>query len=139
MAVEKLSILVKKLRESRNLTIMQLAEKSGLGNGTIGDIESGRSKGSRKSLNKIAEALNLTSEERGRLDSAFLGREVTGSLDSRVNSLGKRERLQLEELLQENAMFFSDDKISDEDKEKFFASLQEVFFTIKLANKKNNK
>lgn len=139
MAVEKLSILVKKLRESRDLTIMQLAEKSGLGNGTIGDIESGRSKGSRKSLNKIAEALNLTSEERGRLDSAFLGREVTGSLDSRVNSLGKRERLQLEELLQENAMFFSDDKISDEDKEKFFASLQEVFFTIKLANKKNNK
>lgn len=139
MAVEKLSILVKKLRESRNLTIMQLAEKSGLGNGTIGDIESGRSKGSRKSLNKIAEALNLTSEERGRLDSAFLGREVTGSLDSRVNSLGKRERLQLEELLQENAMFFSDDKISDEDKEKFFDSLQEVFFTIKLANKKNNK
>ena len=115
MAVEKLSILVKKLRESRELTIMQLAEKSGLGNGTIGDIESGRSKGSRKSLNKIAEALNLSIEERGRLDSAFLGREVTGSLDTRVNSLGKRERLQLEELLQENALFFSDDKISDED------------------------
>ncbi len=137
MAVEKLSILVKKLRESRELTIMQLAEKSGLGNGTIGDIESGRSKGSRKSLNKIAEALNLSIEERGRLDSAFLGREVTGSLDTRVNSLGKRERLQLEELLQENALFFSDDKISDEDKEKFFSSLQEVFFTIKLANKKN--
>lgn len=137
MAVEKLSILVKKLRESRELTIMQLAEKSGLGNGTIGDIESGRSKGSRKSLNKIAEALNLSIEERGSLDSAFLGREVTGSLDTRVNSLGKRERLQLEELLQENALFFSDDKISDEDKEKFFSSLQEVFFTIKLANKKN--
>lgn len=137
MAVEKLSILVKKLRESRELTIMQLAEKSGLGNGTIGDIESGRSKGSRKSLNKIAEALNLNIEERGRLDSAFLGREVTGSLDTRVNTLGKRERLQLEELLQENALFFSDDKISDEDKEKFFSSLQEVFFTIKLANKKN--
>ena len=137
MAVEKLSILVKKLRESRELTIMQLAEKAGLGNGTIGDIESGRSKGSRKSLNKIAEALNLSIEERGRLDSAFLGREVTGSLDTRVNSLGKRERLQLEELLQENALFFSDDKISDEDKEKFFSSLQEVFFTIKLANKKN--
>lgn len=137
MAVEKLSILVKKLRESRELTIMQLAEKSGLGNGTIGDIESGRSKGSRKSLNKIAEALNLSIEERGRLDSAFLGREVTGSLDTRINSLGKRERLQLEELLQENALFFSDDKISDEDKEKFFSSLQEVFFTIKLANKKN--
>ncbi len=128
---------VEKLRESRELTIMQLAEKSGLGNGTIGDIESGRSKGSRKSLNKIAEALNLSIEERGRLDSAFLGREVTGSLDTRVNSLGKRERLQLEELLQENALFFSDDKISDEDKEKFFSSLQEVFFTIKLANKKN--
>lgn len=137
MAVEKLSILVKKLRESRGLTIMQLAEKSGLGNGTIGDIESGRSKGSKKSLNKISEALNLSVEERGRLDSAFLGREVTGSLDSRVNSLGKRERLQLEELFQENALFFSDDKISDEDKEKFFQSLQEVFFTIKLANKKN--
>ena len=75
MAIEKLSILVKKLRESRDLTIMQLAEKAELGNGTIGDIETGRSKGSRKTLDKIAEALDLNVEERNRLDNAFMGRE----------------------------------------------------------------
>lgn len=136
MKIEKLSLLVKKLRESRHLTIMQLAEKAGIGNGTIGDIESGRSKGSKKTIAKIAEALKLTLEERTRLDSAFLEREVTGSFDPRVNALGKRERLQLEELLSENALFFSDEKISEEDKEKLFSALQETFFTIKLANKK---
>lgn len=92
MAIEKLSILVKKLRESRDFTIMQLAEKAGLGNGTIGDIETGRSKGSRKTLEKIAEALNLTIEERNRLDNAFMGRDITSMSDPRIENLNKRDK-----------------------------------------------
>ena len=36
-------------------------------------------------------------------------------------------------------MYFNDEKISLEDKEKIFQSLQDVFFEVKLLNKKNKK
>lgn len=135
MAVEKLSILVKKLRESRNLTIMQLAEKASLGNGTIGDIESGRSKGSRKSLNKIAEALDLTIEERNRLDNAFMGRDITSMSDSRVENLSKRDKSQYDRTIDEASLFFNDENVSEEDKQKLLMAMNELFFMSKQMNK----
>ncbi|MFR4478776.1 MAG: helix-turn-helix domain-containing protein [Fusobacterium sp.] len=135
MAVEKLSILVKKLRESRNLTIMQLAEKANLGNGTIGDIETGRSKGSRKTLDKIAEALDLTVEERNRLDNAFMGRDITSISDPRVENLNKREKTQYEKTIDEAALFFNDENISEEDKQKLLLAMNEMFFMSKQINK----
>lgn len=135
MAVEKLSILVKKLRESRNLTIMQLAEKAGLGNGTIGDIESGRSKGSRKSLDKITEALNLNIEERNRLDNAFMGRDITSISDPRVENLNKRSRSQYDRTMDEAALFFNDENVSEEDKQKLLMAMNELFFMSKQINK----
>ena len=135
MAVEKLSILVKKLRESRNLTIMQLAEKANLGNGTIGDIETGRSKGSRKTLDKIAEALDLTVEERNRLDNAFMGRDITSISDPRVENLNKREKTQYEKTIDEAALFFNDENVSEEDKQKLLMAMNEMFFMSKQINK----
>ena len=135
MAVEKLSILVKKLRESRNLTIMQLAEKASLGNGTIGDIESGRSKGSRKSLNKIAEALDLTIEERNRLDNAFMGRDITSMSDSRVENLSKRDKSQYDRTIDEASLFFNDENVSEEDKQKLLMAMDELFVMNKQMNK----
>lgn len=77
--MEKLSIVLKKLRESRNLTIVELANKAGLGKGTVGDIETGRSKSTVETLNKIAIALELNENEKDLLDSAFLGRKITQS------------------------------------------------------------
>jgi len=136
MVTKKLSIVLKQLRESRGLTIMKLAELTGLANGTIGDMETGKSNGSKKSLSKIAEALKLTIEERGILDSAFLGRDVIGSEDPRVNQLNKKERMQFEDLMKENALFFNDENISEEDKEKLFDALQDAFFTVKVLNKR---
>ena len=136
MAIEKLSILVKKLRESRDLTIMQLAEKAELGNGTIGDIETGRSKGSRKTLDKIAEALDLNVEERNRLDNAFMGRDITPTLnDLRVEKVNKREKKQYEKTMDEAALFFNDENISEEDKQKLLLAMNEMFFMSKQINK----
>lgn len=60
----ELKILLKILRESRGLTIKELAELAGVGNGTVGDIERGINKGTVKTLEKIGAALNLNSEER---------------------------------------------------------------------------
>lgn len=74
-----LSIVLKKLRESKKLTIEELARKAGIGKGTVGDIETGKSKSTVKTLDKIATALNLSQNERDQLYNAFLGRKAASS------------------------------------------------------------
>lgn len=134
--MEKLSIVLKKLREEKGMTIEELSKKSGVGRGTIGDIETGKNKSTVKTLDKIALALDLNYEEKNRLDSAFLGREVSSNSDPRVEKLNKRERLQYDDFINDAVLYFQDETVSDEDKQKLFDSLQEAFFEIKLANKR---
>ncbi len=77
----KLAITLKKLREKRNLTIMALSEISGVGNGTIGNIERGENKGRVETLEKLSTALNLSSEERRELFSCIVPDDVKLSKD----------------------------------------------------------
>lgn len=70
--MEPLSIVLKKLRESKNLTIEELAKKASIGKGTVGDIETGRSKSTTKTLTKISQALNLSENEKAMLFNSFL-------------------------------------------------------------------
>ncbi|MCQ9627542.1 LexA family transcriptional regulator [Cetobacterium somerae] len=74
--MDSLNIVVKKLRESRGITQIQLADRAGVGSGTIGEIESGKRRCTIKTLDKIAKALELTKEEKIKLDNAFMGREI---------------------------------------------------------------
>lgn len=134
--MEKLSIVLKKLRESKNMTLEELAKKSGVGRGTIGDIETGKNKSTVKTLGKLAVALELNEEEKNKLDSAFLGRKINQDTDSKILSLNKRERLQFDDFMKDAILYFQDEKVSEEDKQKLINSLQEAFFEIKLANKK---
>lgn len=77
--MDNLNIVVKKLRESRGITQIQLAEKAGVGSGTIGEIESGKRRCTIKTLDKIAKALDLTKEEKIKLDNAFMGRSISST------------------------------------------------------------
>lgn len=134
----RLSLVLKELRNSRGLTIKKLSELSGVGNGTIGDIESGKSRGSQKTLDILSETLKLTKKERNRLDSAFLGRNIVFDTNKTCN-LSKNQRIELNDFLQDAILYFQNEKISDEDKAKLFESLQEAYFEIKLANKRRKK
>lgn len=135
--MENFALLIKKFREDRGLSQKQLAEKAGVGSGTIGDIERGDRKGKISTLDKISKALNLTKEERDRLDNAFMGRNITfSSTDSRVENLNKRERSQYDRTMDEAALFFNDENVSEEDKQKLLMAMNEMFFMSKQINKK---
>jgi transcriptional regulator with XRE-family HTH domain len=134
--MNSLAIMVKQFRESRNMTQAELAKKAGIGSGTLGDIERGVNKSTIKTVNKLATALELTQEEKDELYSAFLGKKVTSSNDPRVEKLNKKERLQYENFINDAVLYFQDENIKFEDKEKFFNSLQDAFFEIKIANKR---
>ena len=56
-----------------------------------------------------------------------------------LEKLNKRETMQLKDLLHQNAMFFNDETVSDEDKEKFFSALQEAFFEVKFIKQQERK
>lgn len=134
--MKSLAITLKQLREKKGMTIEELAKKAGIGKGTVGDIETGRNRSTVKTVNKLSEALKLTEDEKNELESAFLGKKIIKIPNVIVQEMGKSERLQLEKLLSDNSLFFNDEKVSDDDKEKLFNALQEVFFTVKLLNKR---
>lgn len=134
--MENYALLIKKFREDRGLSQKQLAEKAGVGSGTIGDIERGDRKGKISTLDKIAKALNLTKEEKNRLDNAFMGRDITSTFnDPRVEKLNKREKSQYDKTMSEAALFFNDENISEEDKQKLLLAMNEMFFMSKQINK----
>lgn len=57
---KKLGLNIKKLRNQRNLTQQQLADKIGIGLNFMGKIEIAFSKPSMDTIIKIADALNIT-------------------------------------------------------------------------------
>ena len=79
----KLAITLKKLREKRNLSIMALSEISGVGNGTIGNIERGANKGRIETLEKLSFGLQLSNEERTELFSCLVPDDVKSPRISR--------------------------------------------------------
>ncbi len=134
--MKTLAVTLKQLREEKGFTQAELAKIAGIGSGTLGDIESGRNKSTIKTITKLATALSLNQEEKDKLFSSFLGREVNKSTDPRVINLNKRERLQFDDFMNDAVLYFQDEKVSDEDKQKLFDSLQDAFFKIKYANKR---
>lgn len=128
----KLGIMLKKLRESRNLTVQELAIKSKTGVGTIGNIESGANGARMSTLEKISNALELNQKEKEQLFSSTIP-------DSVGMQLSKRDKLKLEEFLNEASLMFNDEEMSAEDKEKMIDSLNRMFFRAKELNKRNKK
>lgn len=130
--MSELGITLKKLRESKNLTIAELSKKSGVGNGTIGDIETGKNKSTIKTIEKLSKAMGLSKEERELLFSAFMPADIG-------RKLTKREKVQLEDVLSSANYFFNDESYSEETKEKLLLSLQQLFYDAKAKNKEKRK
>ena len=130
--MNELAITLKKLRESKNMTIKELSERAKVGNGTIGDIETGRSKSSIKTLEKLSKVMLLNSEERNLLFASVIPNDVSKNL---VNFTSK-EKTQLEQVMSTAQHFFNDEMVSEEDKKKLSDSLLELFFDSKNKNKR---
>lgn len=72
----KVGIIIKKLREEREMTIKMLAEKAGVSTSSISEIERGANKGKISTLEKICKGLNATPEERKLIFSTLLPQDL---------------------------------------------------------------
>jgi XRE family transcriptional regulator len=127
--MNNLGLMLKKLRESKGFTIKELAEKAGISNGTVGDIESGRNGSTIKTIEKLAKALGLNKNERELLFSAFMPVDIG-------RKLSKKERVQFDDVINSASYFFNDESYDEQTKEKLLFSLQELFFDAKNKNKR---
>ena len=81
-----LQITMKKMRESKGLTQMELSEKAVLGSSTIGEIERGMNASTVKTLEKIAKALKLNMEEKVELFLSMLPEDVSDYIESKMKN-----------------------------------------------------
>lgn len=127
---ESMGERIKNRRKELGLSQEELAEKLGYKSKTsISKIEQDITDLPLSKVAKFAEILKTT-------PGYILGADET---DAQIQMLPIRERLQLEELMQQNAMFFNDETVSDEDKEKFLSALQEAFYEVKFIKQQERK
>lgn len=136
--MSELSIILKKFREKKGISIPKLSEISNVGQGTIGDIERGKiKKGSIKTLEKLSNALELNEDERNELFSVLVPKDIGAKIITpQFKALNSRGRNQLTSLLEETSLFFNDEKVSDEDKKKILDAITDAFYDAKARNKK---
>lgn len=64
MGISELGLNIKKFREQKGWSLSKLKQESGVGYATLHDIENGKSqKMNSKNLEKVAKALNITTNE----------------------------------------------------------------------------
>lgn len=94
----ELRILIKKLREERNMTIKELALKSGLTPSSISEIERGANKGKVSTLEKICLGLGATPRERDLIFSTLLPNDIGNKLIKGNLNLTDKKEIELMEV-----------------------------------------
>lgn len=121
--------------ELRNMKQVDLINATGIKKSALSQYVSGKILPRQNNIYKLALALNVN-------EAWLMGYDVDikrNSEDEKKIKLPIRERLQFEDLMKQNTMFFNDESVSDEDKEKFFAALQEAFFEVKFLKQQEKK
>lgn len=121
--------------ELRNMKQIDLINATGIKKSALSQYVSGKILPRQNNIYKLALALNVN-------EAWLMGYDVDikrNSEDEKIKKIPIKERLQLEELMKQNAMFFNDESVSEEDKEKFFLALQEAFFEVKFLKQQEKK
>ena len=117
-----LQITMKKMREEKGLTQMELSQKADLGSSTIGDIERGANASTVKTLEKIAKALKLNMEEKVELFLSMLPEDVSNYIESKMKNTNVFTPLEKTILL----AFKENDLSSDFEKELLLNMMKEI-------------
>lgn len=142
-------------RKNKGLTVAKFAEMLGISQVFLTHLEHDRRKISDELFKKLETFLSASDIEKlreaedykdvpekimNKLKKLENENETLKSkyknLDPKVLNLNKRERLQFDDFMNDAVLYFQDEKVSDEDKQKLFDSLQDAFFKIKYANKR---
>lgn len=122
-----------KLRKELNMSQAELAEKLGVSQQTISKYERGTREPDNKTLIKLSEIFNCTTDYllgRTNIQNPYIPEEYSDKY--KVN---KHDMTQYEDFITQAGIFFMNDEIAEEDKEKLFRDISELFWKAKEMNK----
>lgn len=139
--------IIKKKREALGITAEKLGELTGVTQAYVTMSENNSTKPSKAFLEKIKKILHITSEEEKEIKEYEEFRRLPEKFQKRLLSLEKgllpqykaldrRGKNQFEKVIEESALMFNDETISEEDKEKVLMAIQSAFFIAKEKNKR---
>ena len=117
-----LQVTMKRIREAKGFTQMELAKKAVLGSSTIGEIETGVNASTVKTLEKIAKALKLNMEEKVELFLSMLPEDVSNYIESKMKNTNVFTPLEKTILL----AFKENDLSNDFEKELLLNMMKEI-------------
>lgn len=136
----------------KNMTLTEFSKKMEVTHVYVSNIKNGKKTASKKfvenMIKKFPECAKKEQELMAMLEKdkkieklkklEKQRREIVGKNEelNRISRLNKRERVQLDEVMNSAAYFFNDNNVSDEDKKRLYNSLQELFFDAKMKNKR---
>lgn len=124
---------VKEHRGILGLSQKQLAEKSGIGYRTITSYESGERFPQPAQLYKLAKALGVSTEylkDDEIIDPAY-GLDRMEYVEEMRQTSGRKEALDLEEMLKQNQTLFAGGTISEEAKDAYFQAVMKAYLECK--------
>lgn len=151
----KSSDILKKYRKEHNMTVAKFAELLGVSQVFLTHLEHDRRKISEDLFERLSEF--LTEKEINQLRESELYKDVPeeilekmenlksenkklkerySEIDTRVSNFDKRTLSQYDKTMNEASLFFEDEDISEEDKQKLMLAINEMFFMSKEINKK---
>ena len=119
---------LKKLREEKGLTQVQLSELTGISTRMIQKYESGNARPRLDATEKIAKALNVTADQ------------LLGNVDMLVaqaaEKYGSRGAKQAQQLTEEVTGLFAGGEMAQEDMDVMMKAIQDAYWIAKEKNKK---
>lgn len=124
---------VKEHRGILGLSQKQLAEKSGIGYRTITSYESGERFPQPAQLYKLAKALGVSTEylKDDEITDPAYGLDRMEYVEEMRQTSGKKEALDLEEMLKQNQTLFAGGTISEEAKDAYFQAVMKAYLECK--------
>lgn len=129
--------IIKEFRKERHLSAAALAEQIGISQVFLTKIENEQKKISEKVLESLKEIMpekmyNQIVEYENFINTPEpIQKELT-----ELRKLSSREKNHFSNFMNEATMYFTDSKISEEDKKKVLDALTEVYFEAKQLNKR---
>ncbi len=129
-----------KVREHRGqlgLSQQELADKAGIGVRTLTYYECGKRFPQAAQLYKLAKALGVSTEylKNDEIEDPSYGMDRMDYVEEMRQKGGRRESLDLEEMLRENQALFAGGTISEEAKDAYFQAVMKAYLECKEAAK----
>jgi transcriptional regulator with XRE-family HTH domain len=128
------SEILKQLRIEKNLSQKDVANAIGVDRTTYTKYETGKSQPDFVTMQKLAEFYSVSVDYllgRTNIRNPYIPEEYTEK-----HKVTKRDLMQYEDFINQAGIFFMNDEVAEEDKEKLFRDISELFWKAKEMNKK---